>query len=111
MDSSLTVNNTEDRMATVRSVARVSIARRLINMRRLLLGFALLVLCSAFSSTAAHAETTIDFNINAGGVTFTSGSGGSVTVTIDAGNGSATWGSSAGEYTLTGGPVTLTETS
>lgn len=111
MDSSFVVGKTENRVATARSVAWVSIARRPINVRRSLLGFALLLLCFAFSSTAAHAQTTIDFNIDPGGVTFTTGAGGSVIVTISAGNGSATWGSSKGKYTLTGGPVTLTETS
>jgi len=82
-----------------------------IKMRTSLLSFALLSLCFAFSGTAAHAQTTVDSNIDPGGVTFTSGAGGSLTVTISVGNGSATWGSSKGKYTLTGGPVTLTETS
>lgn len=80
-------------------------------MRASSLGFLVLSLCFAFSSTTAHAQTTIDFNIDPGGVTFAAGAGGSVIVTISAGNGSATWGSSTGVYTLTGGPVTLTETS
>ena len=111
MNSSLTVSKT-GRSRSYRAFRGMGeYLKEAIKMRRSLLGFALLSLWPAFSCTAAHAQTTIDFNIDPGGVTFTTGAGGSVIVTISAGNGSATWGSSPGKYTLTGDPETLTETS
>lgn len=70
-----------------------------------------LALCLAFSSVPAHAQTVVNFYINPGGVTFTTTGTDKASATFTAGNSTATWGTSAGEYTLVGGPVTLTETS
>jgi hypothetical protein len=70
-----------------------------------------LALCLAFSSLPAHAQTVVNFYLNPGGVTFTTTGTDKVSATFTAGNNSATWGTSAGKYTLVGGPVALTETS
>jgi hypothetical protein len=83
-----------------------------IDMRKSLLGFLVLALCFVFSSAPAHAQTTVNFYIiSPNTVTFTSGAGdtGTATVSITAGNGSATWGTSTGNYTFSGS-ATLTET-
>jgi hypothetical protein len=82
-------------------------------MRKVLFGFAILILGLGFSSTAAHAQTAVGLLLGPGAVTFTTTvEGSTATATFNA-SGSALSGSPSGNYsyTLTGGPVTLTQTS
>jgi len=81
-------------------------------MRKTLLGFVALALCVAFSGVSAHAQTAVDLFIGPGAVTFTTTAEGSAATASFSGTGFALSGSPFGtyNYSLTGSPVTLTQT-
>ena len=82
-------------------------------MRKTLLGFVVLALCVAFSGVSAHAQTSVDLFIGPGAVTFTTTAEGSTATASFSASGFALSGSPTGtyNYSLTGGPVTLTQIS
>ena len=82
-------------------------------MRKQLLGFVVLALGLVFCSVTAHAQTTVDLFLGSGAITFTTTVNGSTATAAVSASGSALSLLPGGtyDYTLSGGPVTLTQTS
>jgi hypothetical protein len=80
-------------------------------MRKLLVSSVFLVLCLVLSGQPAHAQTAVDLFLGSGAVTFTTTVNGSTATANFSASGSALSNSPGGTYTysLTGGPVTLTQ--